>query len=765
MSTEWTFNPIFNLSAISAVSVIELLVVGLSFLWAASTVLSRIGRWKKTTLFVLRTLVIVLLLAAMLRPTLVVKKEIKQSSTLILLLDRTRSMMIEDVFGGKSRWNALKQILGDAQPTINGLSEEIEVKVYAFDSQTTSLELLAGRLALGNDPPTGNVSAIGQALEEVRKLNASKRLAGVILISDGAQQALAPYNILPQDSARRLAENGCPLYTVTLGQATAAGQGRDVAVKSLSDDIDVFVKNRLEVISSERHVGLQNSGVNVELLFEVTLGQPLEVVDRTVVKTDQDDAIVPIKLSYVPTTAGERKLTVRAAKQPGELVVSNNELSTFVTVRPGGLNVLYLEGEPRVEQRFLRRSLNASPDIKVDYQWFDHRDRKNWPVNVGDAFQPGKYDVYILGDLDSAAFSVKDLALLAKTVENGAGLLTLGGFHSYWSGGYLASPLAPLLPLREDAGHSRLRRQAFDEPLRPDLHLPGPIKLTPSARFGGVPFAQLAPAEKNAAAWAALPPLEGANNLFELKDNAQVVLESDKGNPMLVANTLKVGRVLSFAGDTTWHWYMQGHDTDHKRFWRQVILWLARKDDADQSDVWIKLDKRRFSLGERVDFLAGVKTSQGAPIADATFDVQVELPDGSRRPLKLAKQGDAMTGNFLETKTLGDYTVVVTARQGTATLGVRRSRFLTFDQDLELEDPAARPALMSALAKVTETAGGKAVPPEQLIDLLKDFQKHPPEMLVQRENKYTPWDTWPFLLAFTALLTIEWFLRKKWGLV
>ena len=64
MSSEWTFNPIFNWSAVSAVSVVEMLVLGLSFLWSAQAALSRIGFGKKTTLFVLRTLVILMLLMA-----------------------------------------------------------------------------------------------------------------------------------------------------------------------------------------------------------------------------------------------------------------------------------------------------------------------------------------------------------------------------------------------------------------------------------------------------------------------------------------------------------------------------------------------------------------------------------------------------------------------------------------------------------------------------------------------------------------------------
>ena len=86
------------------------------------------------------------------------------------------------------------------------------------------------------------------------------------------------------------------------------------------------------------------------------------------------------------------------------MVATNNELSTFVNVLSGGLNVLYIEGALRVETKFLRRALDSSPDIKVDYVRLDADDPQSRPADFADRFRPGKYNVYILGDVDSTAF-------------------------------------------------------------------------------------------------------------------------------------------------------------------------------------------------------------------------------------------------------------------------------------------------------------------------------------------------------------------------
>ena len=163
----------------------------------------------------------------------------------------------------------------------------------------------------------------------------------------------------------------------------------------------------------------------------------------------------------------------------------------------GGLNVFYLEGELRVEQRFLRRALASSPDIKVDFEWIDHRLRKKWPVDLAERFKPGKYDVYIIGDLDSKAFRPEDLQALRQDVEHGAGLIMLGGFHSFWSGGYQDTRARDILPL-EVGELDKFDRQNFDEPIREKLHIQPAnrdigSKMLPDRRFGDVSIMRLGP--------------------------------------------------------------------------------------------------------------------------------------------------------------------------------------------------------------------------------------------------------------------------------
>ena len=276
-------------------------------------------------------------------------------------------------------------------------------------------------------------------------------------------------------------------------------------------------------------------------------------------------------------------------------------------------------------------------------------------------------------------------------------------------------------------------------------------------------------ATSNDDAWDDLPPLDGLN-LFDrrrLKPNALVLAESDDENqyPLLIAGQSGAGRSLAFAGDSTWRWPMHGFGAEHRRFWRQCILWLARKDRPTGSSAWVRLATRRVNRGSRLDLVCGANDPQFMPVSAARMDVEVETPDGGRLPLKTRKKGSGWSASFREALEPGDYVVHVAAHGGDVQLGTAEARFLVPQQDLELDRPASDPELLAQLSRRTSETGGALLAPEQLPALLADLASQPPVVKKEVLAKITYWDTWPFLLLFVALLTVEWYLRKRWGLV
>ena len=747
-----TFYPIGDSYWIVAVA--ALVLFGLLALGPAR---GKVSRGRRAVLAGLRLLAIVALILAMLRPTLLYTRTTKQPATLVILADRSRSMSVPDEIDGKSRWDAQRRALDDARRAIRDLAKEFEVKAYTFDAETHPAEVSGGQVQLA-DPPGGQQTAIGAVLEDVLREQAGKLLLGVVLLSDGAQRAYPPRDVLPQTAASRLKYLGYPLYTVRFGQARGLGQARDVAVKEMVATEQVFVKNELTVTGQIRADGYVNHDIPVRLLFETSPGK-LEPVAQEVVHVNADGELLSVKLTYAPQVPGEYKVVLDAASQPGELVTTNNQLSTFVHVLKGGLKVLYLEGTPRYEQRFLRRSLDASRDFRVDYVRLDAQQPETRPEDLSDRLKPGKYDVYILGDLDANAFPEKDLRDLAEAVARGAGLIMLGGFHSFGPGGYAKTPLADVLPVKM----SDMERQAFGDPLASDLHLSGPLKMRPTP-LGLSHFAlMLAPdRQENLRLWAQLPPLDGANRFRAPKPGALLLAEAAKDQPLLLAHQFDNGRVMAFAGDTTWHWCMRGFEAAHKRFWRQAVLWLARKDESLEGSVWIKLAQRRFAPNQRVEFSVGARSAGGEPIQGASYRAEATLPDGSKRPVQVVQSDKEAAGSLRETKAAGDYTIHVWGMQGGQEIGTTQARFSVYEEDLELDNAAADATLLDSLAAMTN---GQSLPPEELPKLIQRLAQETGYLDVQTETKETLWDTWPFFLVLVGLLTAEWYLRKRWSLV
>jgi uncharacterized membrane protein len=719
----------------------------------------KLGLGHRAMLALLRAIVIALVILAMLRPTLIYTQTKKEAATLVVLADQSRSMSVPDAVGNKTRWGALRGAVADAAPALAKLQRDFELKAYTFDAELHEVSAEGGKIELP-ERAEGPQTAIGAAIEDVLAREAGKRLLGVVLLSDGAQRAYAPRDLPPQTAAVRLKHLGYPLFTFPFGQSRGLGEAQDVAVKDLIVNPDVFVKNELTIGGQVRVDGYVNVDIPVRVLFETAPGK-METVAKQTIRATADGQLLPVQLSYVPQTAGECKLTLEAVEQPGELVTTNNRLSTFVHVLKGGLNVLYIEGALRVEQKFIRRALDSSPDVKVDYVRIDARDPKSRPPDMADRFKPGKYDVYILGDVDATAFRGEELAELAKCVSRGAGLIMLGGFQSFGPGGYGETPLAKVLPV----GMDRLDRQQPDEPLRTDLHWPGPLHIEPTP-LGLMQFVMVLAGnrQENAALWSKLPPLEGANKFSakNLAPGAVVLADAGADRPMLVAHNFGDGRVMAFAGDSTWRWWMHGYESAFKRFWRQIVLWLARKDQAQEGNVWIRMAQRRFAPSQQVEFSVGANSPSGDPITDAAYKAEVVLPDGARRPVSLVRQDEQMAGSLRDTKAAGDYAIEVTATQKDQPLGSARARFLVFHQDLELDSAAADAPTMQALAAMT---GGQSLAPEQLPDLIKRLTDETQYLDVRQETKKTFWDTWSLFLTLVTLLGVEWYLRKRWGLV
>jgi hypothetical protein len=201
---------------------------------------------RKTALVGLRLGVVLLAFLALVQPTWITTIRTPQTSVLLVLLDKSRSMQLGSGRSEQSRWQAQATALANADDELARLADKVQINAFAYDYRLQPLEASRGRIKLP-EKPTGEQTDIGTSLAEALKTEQGKRLAGVLLLGDGAQTAYEPL-VDTQQAARRLRDEfSAPLYTVTFGPAGDAGQGRDIAVERLDEAFTVFVKNELIV--------------------------------------------------------------------------------------------------------------------------------------------------------------------------------------------------------------------------------------------------------------------------------------------------------------------------------------------------------------------------------------------------------------------------------------------------------------------------------------------------------------------------------------
>jgi len=703
----------------------------------------------------LRMVAVLLCLLAALRPSVVIQEKKRQASSVVFLVDSSSSMKLQDEANSQPRWKAAEEALEAGVAAAKKLGGDLDVQVLRFDTALREPKAAADAPDAKADEakpaePEGRATRLGSALLDLdkRQSQGARRIARVVVLSDFGSNDGAN----PLVAARRYRDQQTPISTVVLGTQAAGADSRDVAVRDIAAGPTVFVKNKLEVRGVLAARGYAGRTIDVELHVE---DQPTAVARAQVKVPDGADSVPIAGLNYIPQTPGEKKVTLKVAPLDGELVVSNNEVSTFVTVLSGGLNVLFLQGPNFTwDYRYLMRSIASSPDIEVQGKPITTPVVNGKGEMADEEFTPGRYDVFIVSDMPANFLTRDQQRLMADAVKSGAaGLMMLGGRSSFGPGGWGATDVADVLPVEVNPGDG-------------DIEPPGGVKFTPSAVGVNSYLLQIGsePADSQRL-WELLPPLQGANRFGRPKLGAEVLgtVNGVAAEPMMLSIETGRGRSLAFGSDT-WPWAREAVGVPaHRKFWRQVIFWLAHKENQGSDQIKLSLDRRRAAVGQTVELTVAGRDAKGSPLTDVVYETKVERegePPVSE-PVEVYTRGEESRGTYAAVGEPGDYKVTVIGRRAGQEVGRDSARFLVYQDDRELENPSADPELARQIAEITS---GEAVPPEQLAKHLGGLDRRAfTEYVSPTERRL--WDNWPFFLLFATVLILEWWLRKRHGWV
>jgi uncharacterized membrane protein len=709
----------------------------------------------------LRLLALMLAVLTLLRPSFALQDAARVPSILIITVDDSASMTIQDEFAGQSRWDAALAELRQSEPQLQRLREDhnVEIQFYRFAGDVRGLDLEDPRKADG--PRTDYGEMLRWLYERYRS---ERYLRGLVVLGDGADRGTRHPALTLAPQWRNLP---CPIHTFAVGSPTTSEKQLDIAVTSLAvEPSPVPVKGEFTVKASIDAHGFENRPVTLRLLIDDKLATTQPETLRLTTGNE-----VRVKWT-APDKPGEIKVTFKVDELPGETTATNNEMSTYVDVTKEGISVLLVDKERYPEPQNIARALKNEPRIRLYDVTFR---RAGPPVQAQvDLFQFEKlhYDVIILGDISAARLcsgNPQAPAVIKKLIrDNGVGLLMMGGNDSFGYSDWhtpIGKDIADVLPV-----------QLKDKDGVPfTKHDDKEVQLTPTEAGLRHFLLQLGNTPKETEnIWKRLRPLNGMNRLGETKPGAPVLATAGPdGPPLLVAQQFGKGRTMAFAADTTWRWIHPDVGAGyHARFWKQVVLWLAQQENLE-GNVWVKLDARRLAAGDKLPFQVGLRGKGGVELPDAHFEVKVFDPRKNEVPVTTVRDKEGEKGIFWKTDTAGEYRIEVTGQgkeaDGTPAGGTASARFLVYEDDAEMNQRAANHEFLKALAA---TGGGQFHVVADLEQFLTKLEKQP---LPGSRAKATLVPDWRgssssgllliFFLLFVAVLTLEWFLRRRWGMV
>jgi uncharacterized membrane protein len=459
--------------------------------------------------------------------------------------------------------------------------------------------------------------------------------------------------------------------------------------------------------------------------------------------------------------AGVKSIVFVLEGLAGEENQHNNAVTRLVDVSAEPRRILYVEGEPRWEFKFIRRAEAEDEDVQI-VSMLRTTENKIYrqgiadPSELADGFPTKAEDLFtyqaiIIGSVEAGYFTPLEQELLREFVDKrGGGVLFLGGRFALGDGGWGSSGDADLFPTFLPNRPGTFHRDAAT------------VQLT--AAGAESPITRIVDDRAaNVERWRKLPFINDYQDPGAPKPGATVLAQMTAGRtmPLLVTESYGRGKTAVLATSGTWRWQMSStvDDPSHDLFWRQLLRWLA----ADSPGQVVATMPQQTLMDEgRVKLTAVVRDKQFTPAADAHVTARVMGPDGLSEMVDLAPVANT-PGTYAMDWTAekpGSYVAEVTAYSGKEELGKDVVDFRREDGVAENFHTEQNRDLLEKLSRET---GGRYWEQSDGQRLGKEISYSEAGISV-RDTKEL-WDMPVVFVVLLGLMSADWLLRRRWGVV
>ena len=741
------------------------------WLFALLVVLITIGVWfayRKTTrqlsthwkaFFIgIRSSVLVLLLFCLLRPVVTTLQVSPQETYLAVVIDDSQSMAIADLADGQTRQAAVAEQLYE-NGLLDELSESFQIRTFRFDNQT---QRIAGSEELSEE---GTASSIDQALSYVDDQLNGLPLGGIILVSDGADNS----DDDPLATAQDFGARQIPVFTIGVGQEDIP---QDIGIVDVRAAKTVLEGSVFNVQVAVNHQGYEGQEVELSIMDGDT-----QVVSDVVI-LGAEGVTRRFELEITPERPDLIVYDLNVELQAGEIIDKNNSYSFLVdNTEKEALDILYLEGHPRNEYKFIRRAVSGDNSLRLA-TYLQTGPEKYYRQGIESATELSsgfpedreelfEYEAIVLGDIEFDFFDADQLQMLEDFVaERGGGFLMSGMVDEE----FIGSPIADILPvtLVEEGFLPAHLRGGIRRGAHPTGELFYP-RLTSNGEFSPV-LRLSADDSENQALWRQLPELQGTYVTGRIKPGAEVLIEhpllqyQNQALPLLASQRYGSGRSMSLTTASTWRWQMMlpAADESHEILWRQILRWLSV---SAPERITIEFDREFYNVGDEVNVKAIVLNNEYEADNDATLWMQTSNPleEFIDAPMEWDIEEDGVYRASFIAEEEGVYSLLVdvasAAGETSDSSAEKTAAFVVTPSLREYTNAELDSGLMARIAEVSGGSYFNLAVAGELANII-EFTPN----AYSREVQIDLWDR-PWLLALLVLLLcVDWVSRRTKGL-
>jgi uncharacterized membrane protein len=702
---------------------------------------AQITKWRAGAVWFLQSLLIATVLVLLWQPAITVAELASQQNVIAVVVDDSRSMAIADSGsdGKLSREAAAQKALEGG--VLAGLQKKFQTRLYRLDSR------VAQASALREIQPVAPATHINDGLRQLATETSDLPVGAIVLLSDGSENGT---DDLAPETISALRNRRLPVHTIGFGKEQLA---HDVELNDVRVASRAMADSRIPATVTLHQRGYAGS----KALLVVRDG------DKTLGSREitlNADGVTQVETVFLnPGGAGVKSLQFSLGPLAGEENLANNSATRLVGVTDDKRRILYVEGEPRWEYKFIRRaedddkivqvaSMLRTTENKIYRQGIsDPKELESgFPVRPEDLFA---YQGIVLGSVEAGYFTPLQQELLREFVDRrGGGLLFLGGRFALGDGGWSGSSLVDLLPTVLPNSRSTFHRD------------PATVELTAAGSDSPITRLMDDPA-KNIDRWKKLTYLMDYQDAGTPKPGATVLAQMNAGArklPLLVTQNYGRGRTAVMATSGTWRWQMSQPlgDPAHDLFWQQLLRWLVL--DSPGPVVATAPTQTLMDDGH-IQVSASVRDKQYLPASNARVTAHFMGPDGISAMVDMAPEANN-PGVFHAAWTAekpGSYLAEVTASDG---LGTDTLPFERIDGVAENFHTVQNRELLEKLSSET---GGRYWKPDELTRLPNEISYSDAGISVRDIKEL--WNMPVVFLWLLLLMAAEWLLRRKWGVV